>query len=231
MNKTARLISYLLLNVLISACTTLFVLYAWDRLHTPQSGFVPQSGTRPTALAAEVGPESSPATPTEAGPTPTPVYTIYQVPSNQTLAEIAQQFNVSLDELLAVNGIPQDQVLGAGEALLIPPTPIPQAEASVQIIGVVGVGDLSSERVVIRQFGEGQVSFLNWVLRDGRGNEYVFPGLQLARDGSQVELYTRAGVDTASALYWNRDDAAWRTGDTVELRDAGGTLRASYTIP
>lgn len=230
MSQWKRLLPYLLLNVIISALTTLFVLYTWDRTHPGVSGYVPASGDPSSALAAAGG-TAEPAINQPPQPTPTTSYTVYQVTTNQTVSEIASQFGVPLQQLLDANGIPADQVLGAGDALRIPSTPIAVVEADVQVVGVIGAGDLASERVVIRQFGEGQASLEGWTLEAGSGEVYRFPGLQLARDGSQVELYTHMGTDTAAALYWNLEQPLWRSGDTIFLRDADGTQRASYTVP
>lgn len=226
MNSWKRLLPYMLLNILVSACTTLAVVYTWDRIRTGSVSFLPSG----ESLAAEAPPETQ-AVDLAPPPAPTPSYTLYQVTTNQTLSEIADQFGIDLQALLDANGIPEDQVLGAGEALLIPATPIPTVEAQVEVVGVIGAGDLGSERVVIRQFGEGQASLQGWQLQDSGGATYTFPGLQLAKDGSQVELFSRAGVDSAAALYWNLEEPTWQPGDTISLRDAQGTLRSSYTVP
>lgn len=227
MNSWKRLLPYLLLNILVSACTTLAVVYAWDHIRSGSVSFLPSGEglSQPSPIA------NQPSVDATATPAPTPSYTLYQVTTNQTLSEIAGQFGVDLQALLDANGIPEDQVLGAGEALLIPATPIPQVEAQVEVVGVIGAGDLGSERVVIRQFGEGQASLLGWQIQKDGGVAYTFPALQLAKDGSQVELFSRAGADTAAALYWNLQGPVWQSGDMILLRDAEGTLRSSYTMP
>lgn len=226
MNSWKRLLPYLLLNILVSACTTLAVVYTWDRVRTGSVSFLPSGEGLPAEAPSATQPVEL-ASP----PAPTPSYTLYQVTTNQTLSEIAEQFGIDLQALLDANGIPADQVLGAGEALLIPSTPVPLVEAQVEVVGVIGAGDLGSERVVIRQFGEGQASLLGWQLQENDGATYTFPGLQLAKDGSQVELFSRAGVDSAAALYWNLEEPIWQPGDTITLRDAEGTLHSTYTVP
>ena len=47
MKQWKRLVYYLLINVLVSACTTVTVLYFWDRTHPPAIG-----GLQPVAFNA-----------------------------------------------------------------------------------------------------------------------------------------------------------------------------------
>ena len=47
MKQWKRLVYYLLINVLVSACTTVVVLYFWDRTHPPAIG-----GVQPVAFNA-----------------------------------------------------------------------------------------------------------------------------------------------------------------------------------
>ena len=53
---------------------------------------------------------------------------------------------------------------------------------------------------------------------------YTFPSqpeLTLYKDGA-VQVYTRAGTDTVTEVYWNRAEAAWRSGELIRLVDAQG---------
>lgn len=119
------------------------------------------------------------------------------------------------------------------------PTPGPSPTASptlsgdepqVYIDSVLGVGDLNTERVILRRSGLGELSLASWQLRDGDGNVYIFPQLTLYQDGA-VNLNTRSGTNTYVDLFWNLAAAVWRSGETVSLYDTGGILRASFTIP
>jgi len=59
-------------------------------------------------------------------PTPLPPATKYKVEPGDTLASIAQQFDVTLDALLAANGLTARDVIRVGQELTIPlPTPTP----------------------------------------------------------------------------------------------------------
>ena len=74
---------------------------------------------------------------------------------------------------------------------------------------------------------------VGWQLEDGDGNVYVFPeqpALTLYQDG-RVQVYSKSGDDTAIEVYWDRDRAAFRSGETIRLLDMDGNVRAEYTIP
>jgi LysM repeat protein len=112
-------------------------------------------------------------------------------------------------------------------------TPVPtnaEQEAEVMIDSVIGVGDLSSERVVLIHQGEGEVSLADWRLEDEDGNFYVFPQLDLYRGGA-VNVHTRAGLSTVVDLFWGLEAPVWKPGELVTLLDVQGTERATYLIP
>ena len=103
-------------------------------------------------------------------------------------------------------------------------------EPQVYIDNVLGVGDLNTERVVLRRSGLGELSMAAWQLRDQDGNVYIFPQLTLYQDGA-VNVNTRSGTNTYVDLFWNQAAALWRSGELVSLYDSGGILKASFTIP
>jgi LysM repeat protein len=103
-------------------------------------------------------------------------------------------------------------------------------EPQVYIDNVLGVGDLNTERVILRRSGLGELSLAAWQLRDQDGTVYIFPQLTLYQDGA-VNVNTRSGTNTYVDLFWNLSAAVWRSGELVSLYDSGGILRASFTIP
>lgn len=239
MKQWKRLTYYLLLNVLVSVTATLIVLFIWDRTHKPLGGIaMPPAVIKPTptqlasAPAAPVAPAVAPADanpvggPVSGPPTPTASFVAYQVESGDTFESIADEYNISPDELIAVNGFPKSQPLGEGEVLRIPTRP----QGSVVIDGVFGAGDLASERIFFKHRGEGEISVQGWQIDDGNGHTYTFPDMSFFRGGA-VNLYTQAGSNTVVDLYWGLDQPIWSSGQTVVLKDAQGTVRASYTIP
>ena len=170
-----NLLLYLILNILVSAGTTLAVLYVWDYLRPPIVPPPPVGAVEEPVQAA-----------TQEPPAPVPTT-----------------------------------------------TPPPAGEAVIEIPSVIGVGDLAQEVVVLRRVGEGNLLMTGWRLEGERGQSYVFPAqpeLVLFKDGA-VQVFTRSGDDTATEVYWDRAEPAWRSGETIRLLDTLGTERASYPIP
>ena len=78
--------------------------------------------------------------------------------------------------------------------------------------------------------GAEDISLYGWSLRDESGNKYSFPALVL-HSGAQVTVFTGAGNDTASELYWGRKGAIWNSGEIASLYDPDGKQQASYEVP
>lgn len=231
MKSWKRLIFYIFLNILVSACTTIGILFAWDQMLGP----LPRN-----LLPKAVGLFSPRASPTPAGSntvggtprpnvTPTEAFIVYQVKSGDTFESIAAAHGLSVEELVSVNGFSQTQTLGEGEVLRIPRNP----RGSVAIDSVIGVGDLDSERVLLKHRGGGEISLVGWRLEDERGSVFVFPSSPelLLYPGGAVNVYTRSGVNTVVDLYWGLDRPIWSSGVTVILRDATGSVHTQYVIP
>ncbi len=229
MKSSRRLIFYLSLNVLISACTILAVLVIWDQFYGPMPrGLLPNVlrslSVKPTATQAA----AEPSTPMVYA-TPTESFFIYQVQEGDTFESIAQEFDVSVEELVSTNGFTSSQILGAGEVLRIPVHP----GANVVISSVTGAGDYESEYVLIEQQGEGELSMVGWRLEDEQQNIFIFPQfpqLTLYEDGA-VRIYTKSGSSTVVELFWALDEAVWQSGETAVLRDPQGDVRATYEVP
>lgn len=229
MKSWQRLLFYLLLNVLISACTVLVVLFLWDQLHGP----VPR-GLLPNALRSlSIRPTATQSSPEPVAPqavvTPTEDFIIYQVKPGDTFESIAQDFNISVEELVATNGFTRSQSLGAGEVLRIPVHP----GANVIISSVIGAGDIETERVELQQHGQEELSLVGWRLEDEQQNIFLFPQfpqLIIYKNGA-VNIYTKAGSNTAIELYWGMEVPVWQSGETVTLKDPQGNVRATYQVP
>ncbi len=106
----------------------------------------------------------------------------------------------------------------------------PQTDIPVKISSVVGAGTLSSEIVVVKFEGEGQLDLASWQLKDEDGNIFKFPKLTLYPNGA-VQVHTIIGTDTVIDLYWGIGEAVWSSGENARLFDAQGNLRAVYRVP
>jgi hypothetical protein len=104
------------------------------------------------------------------------------------------------------------------------------SEVHLLIDNIYGVGILNSEVVVIINQSSGAVNLYGWRLDDGHGTIYSFPDLTL-HEGGQVQLFSSAGTDTVTKLFWNLNEAIWKTGKSVTLRSPDGVVYASYVIP
>lgn len=136
MRRWKRLIYYLSINVLVSACTVVGVLALWERLR-------PMEATRPLAVQAEgtpvltqfalttpglVGEQDQSGSPAEGQPTETPEPTAeevervseYTVQSGDTLGSIASRFDLTIEDLVRANEMDNPDRLEVGQVLNIP---------------------------------------------------------------------------------------------------------------
>ena len=230
MKQWNRVVFFLLINILVSACTTFGVLWFWEQAHKPMAGsYLPFALRSVSKTPTPVS--SAPAGALLSRATPTQVFVVHQVVSGETFESIAQSYNISVEELLAVNGFTKSQPLGEGEGLRIPVKANSAEAAGVVIANVIGPGDLASERVDIQLNGGVELSLAGWQLEDEAGDIYTFPALDLATSGAVVSVYTKAGTDGANQVYWDLGQAVWKSGETVTLKDEKGSARATYKIP
>jgi hypothetical protein len=69
-----------------------------------------------------------------------------------------------------------------------------------------------------------------WTVRDEAGYTYVVSDGFVLEPGSRVMLYSGAGSDGGTALYWHSDSAVWNDGgDTVVVATADGADLLSKT--
>ncbi len=230
------LVLFLVLNVLVSVCATLTVLVLWDRNRSGmqegglQGSLLPLLDLRPTPQET-VLPTATVSAETQV--TPTQAFLAYEVKPGDDFSSIAEEFGVSVEDLISVNGFTVDQPLGAGEILQIPYRPTAVPEGVILIKNVVGAGDINTERVLLKFTGEGELSMVGWQLEDQDGNRFEFPqspALTLFTDGA-VYIFTKPGTNSVIELFWGKDQSVWQSGEVVTLLDAEGKVRANYTIP
>ncbi|HSM56306.1 MAG TPA: lamin tail domain-containing protein [Candidatus Sulfomarinibacteraceae bacterium] len=186
--------------------------------------------------------------------------TIHIVQAGETLGRISQMYDVSMEDIATANDIIDVNSLAVGQELMIPigglpnptetPTPEPTAEATptpeptealdegeaiVEITEVIGAGDLTAEAVRISNVGNRPLMLRGWELADEDGHVYTFVDVTLyggSETGSpSILVHTETGQNGPSDLYWGLETEVWESGETVTLRDAEGTVQATYDIP
>jgi LysM repeat protein len=137
MRHWKRLFYYLIINVLVSACTVVAVLTFWQR-YQPE---IPLLGdVNPLALITPMSPRSlfpdyvssvetmeptaipfqATETPSEEQPVETPMAEMtYTVQTGDTLGAIAVKFNITVAEITEVNEIADPDALEVGQVLII----------------------------------------------------------------------------------------------------------------
>lgn len=203
--------------MLLSAVSTLAVLVWWERRNPCP------------CQAGPLGPLALPALPM----TPTVPAFPYLTQEGETLEQVAQQFEVPLPTLQALNALPPDQPLPAGQLLFIPGTPpatLVQGR-QVRIVDVLAPGLWEQERVRLVNLDPRPVFLQGWTLEDLEGQRvFRFPPVWLYAQGS-LFVWTRSGTNTAVDLYWGQSQAMWRPGDWLLLRDDRGEEVDRFEIP
>ncbi|MFN2187367.1 MAG: lamin tail domain-containing protein [Candidatus Promineifilaceae bacterium] len=193
--------------------------------------------------------------PTESAVEAVPQERTYTVKQGDTLGGLSKQFDVLLVDLMEANGIEDADFVSEGQVLTIPtlveetpvvevvetqvfegvPTPIPTLTASgeviVEITSVTSAGNLNEEQVSIINSGERQIDLTSWKLEDEGGNIFQFGSVTLFGNGVELIVHTRVGQSGLLDQFWGLSEAVWEPGETVTLRDAEGTVRASLVIP
>lgn len=224
-----RVFLFLILNLLISIGGTYAALSYWERSHQnlpPDVVEYVQDHYIRQTTATSPAEEEQIATPQ---PTPTEVFKIHQVLAGETFESIAEKYNMSIKELVYVNGFKTAQPLEEGEVLRIPEEP----KGVVEIDSVIGPGDLETEKVLLKHIGEGEFSLAGWQLAKHNGESYTFPlapALVLYKNGA-VYLNTKSGADSVVDLFWGKEEPVWNSGDVVILLDPDGKTLDRYTIP
>jgi LysM repeat protein len=231
---------YLGINVLVSAITVVIVI---SLLGGGERGAAIEA-TPTVDVIGQVDEQIPTVTPTKV-PSPTPV--TYTVQAGDTLLQIATEFGLSVDALMAANRLKDPNALSAGQLLILPidtatenssqgtgtsqstPTETSDVAPSVVINAVEGAGDLEIESIRLLNSG-GQVSMAGWALDDGEGNRFVFPAFTFYSTGA-VDVHTRGGTNTSIDLFWGLSQPIWVSGKQVQLRDSNGGLQSTFQIP
>ena len=109
--------------------------------------------------------------------------------------------------------------------------PLAQASGQLEISSIIGAGDLGTERIVIRNVSETQLSLMGWRLIDQQNHEFVFPDSFELYVGGAVTVHTQTGENSVFELFWGSDEPVWEVGEAASLLDLDGNPQASYIVP
>lgn len=257
-----RMLPFILINIFVSTAVVLSILFWWDNRQSGEQTdlAVVSDQTAPLAtstLGATNG-QTEPQSQFTSTPEPTEAPPLHVVQPGETLGSISEFYDVTLDDIMTVNGLTNPNIISVGEQLIIPinglpeptavpaeatqdpnviPTPIDtqpppeNGEFIVEISQVTGVGELAAEAIQIRNVGSSSVALLDWKVADQDGFFYTFSQLTLFGDGAGIILHTNSGQNSATEVYWGLETAVWDSGELVTLLNADGAIVDTFEIP
>jgi LysM repeat protein len=140
MRQVKRLIYIILLNIIVSAGTVLLILNLWERSHppifatnAPQVVLVTSTQSANLPLVSNQPGSTNELIPTDTGviitgtlpATQSIDVVIYEVKEGDTLGALAIQFNISVADIMTVNGLTDPDSIYLGQTLRIPTSPLP----------------------------------------------------------------------------------------------------------
>ena len=195
-------VAFVLINVIVSAITALILIRV---LNSEPSA----ARTAPLAQAPVAAPQQSVAAPAA-------------VLEPTAAAPLDGSSSVSRTP----TGVP-DKPADSAAPTTRPTAATQSTVVSVRISGVQFPGQRTRESVAILNEGD-QVDLTGWSIETAGNKVYTFKGFVLFRD-SFITLYTTNGSDSPTSLFWNQNDAVWKKGDTVTLKQ-GAKVMATYTV-
>ena len=252
--RITQLCGYLLLNIAVSGSVAFAVLHYWE--NNRQSV---ESTTRDETAggSSELSTNHLDGASTPPGSKLFSEPMIYRVRAGDSMGSIALRYEMTIEELMAANGLNDPNALAIDQLLNIPVrtavqnterpmathvpvTPVITMQSPVAVVtsvvppeisirAVNGAGNLSAEQVVLVNVG-GAVDLLGWVLVHPDGDVYHFPALRLHQTG-QVTVHTGSGQDTVTDLFWGRDLPVWQSDHAVRLLDVDGNIHVTFELP
>ena len=87
------------------------------------------------------------------------------------------------------------------------------------------------EYLIIKNKGDTKFSLQDWSLRGSEQKSIPIESDIMLNPGGSLKIYSKEGTDSALTLYLNSQQAYWKSGITVTLRDPNQVERARYEIP
>lgn len=161
---------------------------------------------------------------------------VYIVQAGDTPLAIATRFGITVEDLIAANGLDNPDFLFAGQRLTIPigtlpstPEPTPTKTPIVRI-QIESPGNLLSEAISITNDSNQAINLQGWQIQRVGGPTYTFDSVSIF-PGGNLSLYSRIGNDTSVAIYWGQLSPVWQSGDIVTLLGVDGRVEAAAVIP
>jgi len=183
-----------------------------------------------TSEVAAAAPAAPPAVPTvvaqePAADTPAPVG--IETPTSTVQANEAANVNEAVGEVDISPTIPPPSAAA--------PTPKPAVSTAPAVSGTVKViisavrqpGQRTSEFVVVVNEAD-PVEMTGWTLEGSNGRTYTFPNFVLFRN-TFVRINTMTGTDRPMNLFWGQNEAVWKVGDVIVLKN-GDREMARFTV-
>jgi hypothetical protein len=101
---------------------------------------------------------------------------------------------------------------------------------SIEILNVIGPGDLKFEAITLKNSGKSAVDLTGWSIRGSQGKRFTFPTFTVFPNGA-FQVFSRSGVNTSLELYWGSTEALWQSGGSVTLYDPADQKRQQFVIP
>jgi hypothetical protein len=109
-------------------------------------------------------------------------------------------------------------------------TAVGNGNEKVDIMGVIGAGVITEERLIIQNDGSKDAFLTGWTITDNKGLVFIFPQLMLS-PGARVQVHTTSGKDTPTDLYSGGSTPVMTSGELVGLYDSQGNVQAFYRVP
>lgn len=205
--------------------------------------------TSSTAQTVELAPNTSQGTTNNAASTSNASGSdIYIVQSGDSLTGIANQFGLTIDQLLNINNLDNPDFVFVGQRLILPtgtvargsaqtsarqPTSSNQPSRAVngqmQITTVSDVGALDSEMALVVNESDAAFNLQGWTLGREGGPIYTFGNLPIFPGGS-VRIHSKSGTDTSVDLFWRQPGPVWTAGSVARLVNVQGELVHTFTV-
>lgn len=253
-----QMLPFLFLNIVVSTVVVLSILFWWGNRDDSESNAEVAEATLPAGMLPTpniAAPPSGTIAPEATASASASEPVVHVVQAGETLNMISQQYDVSVDDIMLVNGMDNPNFIAVGQQLTIPvggipeptvaptetaaalPSPIPTEPAGatgngvIAVTGVLDPGILETEAVQLINSGAQEQSMQGWKVRDEDSNVYTFGDISIFGEGAGVLLHTRAGDDTFSDVHWGLSEPVWRSGEQLTLFDASEQVIATFIVP